>query len=102
MPKVRVTITGPREFGIRCLRMILTGGEPAAWAASTYSFSLIDSTCPRTSRASPTQLTRPIATKMLMNVGPSAATMMRTNSRSGKAYMMSVNRISALSIQPPK
>ena len=91
--KASDTITGASAFGKRCLIMIRFVGTPVARAASMNSFSLRDSTCPRTSRVRPTQLTTARATKMRMSppmmspiqVFRSVAMMMITKSRSGNA-----------------
>ena len=51
MPRVVVTMIGARQFGRTCRDMIQGSRTPRARQASTYSFSLIESTLPRTSRA---------------------------------------------------
>src|SRR5258706_455526 len=59
-----VTMRGASAFGSRCFAMILLGLAPTDRAASTNSRSLSASTCPRVSRATPTQPTIAIATKI--------------------------------------
>src|SRR5207245_4706580 len=86
MPNVRVTMIGPRELGSRYLRISFGGDDPDERAASMNSFSLMDSTCPRTSRASPTQFTSAIAPKIVSRLGPKTETTTSTKSRSGNAY----------------
>ena len=91
--KASDTMTGARAFGNRCRIMIRFVGTPVARAASMNSFSLSDSTWPRTSRVRPTQFTTARATKMRMrppmmspsHVLRSVAMMMITKSRSGNA-----------------
>ncbi len=48
---VRFTMIGPTQFGRMCRMMMRLLDAPDARAASTNSFSLIDSTWPRTTRA---------------------------------------------------
>ena len=54
MSVVKTTI-GPTQFGRMCRRMMRMSLAPAAFAASTNSFSRSDRKRPRTMRASPTQ-----------------------------------------------
>ena len=48
---VAFTMIGPMQFGRMCRTMIRRLDAPDARAASTNSFSLSESTCPRTTRA---------------------------------------------------
>ena len=48
---VAATTIGPIVFGSMCRNMIRTSPAPAAFAASTYSFSRSDRKLPRTIRA---------------------------------------------------
>ena len=48
---VALTMIGPMAFGRMCRKMIRRSPEPAAFAASTYSFSRSDRKMPRTIRA---------------------------------------------------
>src|SRR2546428_7423421 len=51
MPSVVVTMMGARQFGRTWRKRIQGSRTPRARQASTYSFSLMDSTLPRTRRA---------------------------------------------------
>ena len=51
------TMIGASELGKMWLIMMRAGLAPMLRAASTYSFSLTESTCPRTSRATVTHVT---------------------------------------------
>src|SRR3989454_11460493 len=50
MPSVVVTMMGARQFGRTWRKRIQGSRTPRARQASTYSFSLMDSTLPRTRR----------------------------------------------------
>ena len=62
--KATVTMTGARMFGKTCLRMMRPGPAPIARAASTNSRFFVARTWPRTSRATPTQFTTAMPTKI--------------------------------------
>ena len=93
MPSVIATMTGLMELGSRCFVTILRSDTPIALAASTNSVSLSDRSCPRTSRATVTQMVRPMATKTSSSPSialPNAVSLSATDSRmmnrrSGKA-----------------
>src|SRR5688500_15933696 len=61
-----VTMSGASAFGSRCFDMIRPELAPTERAASTNSRSLSASTCPRVSRATPTQPTIALATEIRM------------------------------------
>ena len=55
MISVMLTTIGPTQFGSMCRKMIRGSLAPAAFAASTNSFSRSERKSPRTMRASPIQ-----------------------------------------------
>ena len=71
MASVSATMQGPSALGSRCLKMMRISLDPMERAASTNSFCLMESTCPRMIRAIPSQFNMPIAMKM-KNMPPSA------------------------------
>ena len=99
---VASTMIGPIVFGIRWRVMIRNGEAPAARAASTYSFSFNDSTCPRTTRAMYIQKI-PASTRMIvMLLCPKYCSARARMAMSGTMRNRSVKRISAWSVALPK
>ena len=82
--------------------MILNGPAPSDLAASTYSFSLIDSVWPRTILAMPAQEKNVIITTMIVRLGPKTTASASASTMYGKASTASVNRASTVSMIPPK
>src|SRR5260370_40103892 len=91
-----------------CFRISFSGEEPDDLAASMYSFSLIDSTWPRTRRARPTQLTSAIAPKIGISwtnqlpLTLHTETTTRTKRRTGNANQRQENRVRKEAQQPPQ
>ena len=107
--KVMLTRITDMMFGRMCLNAILLSLTPIAFAATTNSFSRSASTCPRTIRASPVQLSKP---KIVMIISilafsvkllpASTAERIRANGRNGMEENTSVIRMKSISTQPPK
>ena len=98
---VPLTMIGPSVFGSMWRNMIRRSPAPAAFAASTYSFSRSDKKMPRTTRASDVQKksARMNVTRHWLPWPSSAAAVSRIAS-AGSVRTRSVMRIRRLSIQP--
>ncbi|MBA7663715.1 hypothetical protein ES703_71762 [subsurface metagenome] len=96
-----LTMTGPKEFGIICLKSILKSLAPTHLAASTKPASRIESTCPLIRRAYHGHHVMLIANIALFNPGPRAADSAIARTKEGKARTRSVNRIIISSTAPP-
>src|SRR3984957_1864094 len=108
---VLYTMSGASRFGRMSTNMIRHGPAPSALAASMYSFSLIDRTCPRTRRPIDAQPKKPSTMITIGRPGPmnpkigcTTATEKRViaNSRNGTASSQSMNRARIESTRPPK
>ncbi len=84
------------------MNMIRQGLAPSALAASMYSFSLMDSTWPRTIRPTDAQPKKPMTMMTTVRLGPMTATREMANSRNGMASSQSMNRAITESVRPPK
>ncbi len=82
--------------------MIRHGPAPRDRAASTYSFSRIEMTWPRTIR--PTDAQPRIEMTMITTVSPGPSTVTREipSSRNGMASIRSMTRARTVSVAPPK
>ena len=107
-PRVAETIMGLRTLGKMCRNRIKCSQVPTLTAASTNSFSLTDSTDPRTTRAVGIHPKMPITTttrRKIPSSGPSkvfrasrnSIMITRSSGRLGKASIRSVNRMRGLS-----
>ncbi len=110
IPRLMAMAMGPIACGRMWLRTMRPPGTPMARAASMSSRCLSDRVWPRTRRAVPTHAIRPMATSVASKplrivkngVSTIAAEIMMMNSRSGNVAMMSVKRMSAVSVLPPR
>ena len=84
MPSVACTVTAGSAVGSTCRVSVRHVLAPSARAATTYSNSRARSTCPRTSRAYPTQPITVSARTTLPRLGPSTATSAMASSKPGK------------------
>ena len=90
-------------FGSMCRPMIRTSLAPLAFAASTYSFSRSERNTPRTMRAIDVQKSSARMTPTLSgSPEPKKAEAVSSTASPGRVRIRSVNRISRLSILPPK
>ncbi len=103
-PTVSVALTtiGPSAFGSMCRSMIRRSPDPAAFAASTYSFSRSERKLPRTIRASCVQKSSASmnAIRYCLPLPRNAAAVSRTAS-GGSVSTRSVERMRRLSTQRP-
>ena len=99
---VPLTTIGPSVFGRMCRNMMRMSPEPAAFAASTYSFSRSDRNTPRTMRARPVQKkSARITDTRHCDPWPSSAAAVSRIASAGSVRTRSVMRMRMLSIQPP-
>ena len=70
MYRVASTSTGPIRLGRMSMNMIRQGPAPRDLAASTYSFSLIESVWPRTIREMPAQEKKVITASTISRLDP--------------------------------
>jgi len=99
--RVRVTTIGPTAFGSMCRNMMRRSPEPAAFAASTYSFSAEREEAPADDAGEPGQ-----KSKARMNADPDRVARadegrgVSSTASPGKVRIRSVKRIRMLSTQP--
>ena len=101
-PRVADTMIGARELGTMWRKMMRTSDAPSARAAWTNSDSLNTRNWARMSLPISNQ-PRPAMTRTntVRLTPPKAAVTATTTRMNGMAMITSVNRIKALSIQPP-
>ena len=97
-----ITITAPITLGRICRKMILEFLKPRALPASTNSFSLILSICPRTTRATSTHIVKPTAINTCQKPFPKANVMAITNNNVGIDHTTLINQTIKLSTHPLK
>ena len=99
---VKTTIMGGHTCGRTWLRRILQVGQPTARAASTYGFSLVLNTTPRTVRMLPMPVNAPRTTIMGTMPCPRSDITVSTMNSHGKASHASTNRCTIRSNVPPQ
>ena len=97
-----ITITGPITLGNICLKIILNDLYANAFPASTYSNSLITSTCPLTIRATSTHMVNPTATNTCQKPLPKAKVIAITISKVGIDHITLTNHMTTSSVLPLK
>ena len=92
----------PARWAGSSTNMIRGSPAPRDRAASTYSRSLIESTWPRTMRATEAQLKNPITSTVMVRLGPVMETRAMATSRNGMQRTTSMSRARRVSTMPPR